>query len=101
VNDQAQTIPFDYLKVADGGQGTAFTGWSDPAVTQVAQAALVEGDPDKRGQLYYQLQKLAMDDDPQLVLFHPYNRWGARDGVNGFTINPTSLYRLWEVWKTS
>ncbi len=100
VNDQAQTIPFDYLTVEDGGQGTAFTGWSSPEVTQVAKAALIEGDPTKRGQLYYQLQQLAMDEDPQLVLFHPYNRWGARDSVYGFSINPTSLYRFWDVWKT-
>ncbi len=99
VNDQAQTIPFDYLTVEDGGQGTAFTGWSDPDVTRVSKAALIEGDPAKRCQIYYDLQKFAMDQTPQLVLFHPTNRWGSSDKVYNFSINPTSLYRFWEVWK--
>lgn len=99
VNDQAQTIPFDYLSVEDGGQGTAFTGWSDPEVTRIAKAALIEGDATKRCQIYYDLQRAAMDQTPQLALFHPNNRWGASDKVYNFFINPTSLYRFWEVWK--
>lgn len=99
VNDQAQTIPFDYLTVEDGGQGTAFTGWSDPEVTRLSKAALIEGDPQKRCQVYYDLQKAAMDQTPQLVLFHPNNRWGASDKAYNFSINPTGLYRFWDVWK--
>ncbi len=67
-------------------------------MTKVAQATLEEHDPDKLNQLFDQLQQLVMDQDPQLVLFLPFSRWGERDSVQGFAIGPTSLYRFWDVW---
>lgn len=98
--DPGENIPFDFLQIADGGQGAAFTGWSNPDVTKLAHEGLVEQDPQKRGQIYYELQKIVMDEQPQLFLFHPYSHWGQRDNVHGFNIADTSFYKLWEVWKS-
>lgn len=100
VLDPDQNIPFDMLQVEDGGQGAAWTGWSNAEVTQLTKAARSETDPKKRGELYYQVQKIVMDEAPQIWLFHPNNLWGARDNVYGFKVYPTGLYRYWDVWKT-
>jgi peptide/nickel transport system substrate-binding protein len=100
VVDPGENIPFDFLQVQDGGQGAAFTGWSNPQVTQLAHEGLVEADPAVRAQDYYQLQRIAMDENPQIVLFHPLTHWGQRDDVNGFSVAETSMYRLWDAWKS-
>lgn len=100
VVDPGENIPFDFLQIEDGGQGAAFTGWSNPEVTKLAHAGLIEQDPEKRRQIYYDLQRIVMDETPQIVLFHPYSHWGQRDNVYGFEIAQTSMYKLWEVWKT-
>ena len=99
VVDPAMNIPFDFLQVEDGGQGAAFTGFSNPEVTKIAKEALVEKDSVKRAKLYYDLQRIVMDETPQLVLFHPSSQWAERDNVHGFEISQTSMYRLWDVWK--
>lgn len=99
VVDPAMNIPFDFLQIKDGGQGAAFTDWENPEVTRIAKEALVEPDPAKRAQLYYDLQRIVMDETPQIVLFHPYSHWAVRDNVHGFEIAQTSMYRLWDVWK--
>lgn len=99
VVDPAMNIPFDFLQIKDGGQGAAFTDWTNADVTKIAQQALVEKDPVKRGQMYYDLQRIVMDETPQLVLFHPYSQWAERENVHGFVIAQTSMYRLWDVWK--
>ena len=99
VVDPAMNIPFDFLQIEDGGQGAAFTGFSNPEVTKIAHGALVEKDPVKRAALYYDLQRIVMDETPQLVLFHPSSHWAERDNVHGFEISYTSMYRLWDVWK--
>ncbi len=100
VVDPGENIPFDFLQVQDGGQGAAFTGWSNPEVTRLAHAGLVETDPQKRAQDYYDLQRIAMEENPQIVLFHPMTHWGQRDNVFGFSVAQTSMYRLWDAWKT-
>jgi peptide/nickel transport system substrate-binding protein len=100
VVDPAENIPFEYLQVQDGGQGAAFTGWSNPEVTRLAHAAEVETDSAKRAQEYYDLQRIAMDEMPQIPLFHPMSHWGQRDDVFGFTVSQTSIYHLWDAWKS-
>ncbi len=100
VVDPAMNIPFDFLQIKDGGQGAAFTDFENAEVTRIAKEALIEPDPEKRRALYYDLQRIVMDETPQLVLFHPYSHWAERDNVEGFEISQTSMYRLWDVWKT-
>jgi peptide/nickel transport system substrate-binding protein len=100
VVDPAMNIPFDFLQIKDGGQGAAFTDFENAEVTRIAKEALIEPDPAKREALYYDLQRIVMDETPQLVLFHPYSHWAERDNVEGFEISQTSMYRLWDVWKT-
>ena len=67
-------------------------------MTKIAKEAIVKN-VFKRAKLYYDLQRIVMDETPQLVLFHPSSQWAERDNVHGFEISQTSMYRLWDVWK--
>jgi peptide/nickel transport system substrate-binding protein len=100
VIDPAENIPFDFWSFEDGGSDAAFTGYYNAELVKLSMDAEAELDVEKRAQLYYELQRIAMDEVPQLWLFHPDNRWATRDTVENFAVFPTKLHRFWEVWKS-
>jgi peptide/nickel transport system substrate-binding protein len=100
VIDPAENLPFDFWSVEDGGSDAAFTGFYNERIVELSQAAEREFDNAKRAELYYELQQIAMDETPQLWLFHPSNRWATRDNIEGFSVFPTGLHRFWLASKT-
>ena len=101
VIDPAENMPFDFWPNADGGTSdAAFTGFNNPRIVELSKAAESEFAPAKRAELYRELQQIAMDEMPQLWLFHPSNRWATRDNIKGFSVFPTGLHRFWLVSKT-
>jgi peptide/nickel transport system substrate-binding protein len=100
VIDPAENMPFDFWSVEEGGSDAAFTGFYNERIVELSQAAESEFDATKRGELYYELQQIAMDEVPQLWLFHPSNRWATRDNIEGFSVFPTGLHRFWLASKT-
>lgn len=56
------------------------------------QEALLEGDPDKRNQMYYSLQKDVMEKGPMAIMFQMYNTLGMSDKVKDWTWNGFRVY---------
>jgi peptide/nickel transport system substrate-binding protein len=62
-------------------------------------AAQIETDPDKRRELYNQIQKIHLDDAPFIFLYYPAGSAVSHANIKNFRILPTGNYRLWEVWR--
>ncbi len=101
VIDPGENIPFDFWSVEEGGSDAAFSGYYNAQIVELSMAAEAELDATKRAEIYDELQKIAMEEVPQLWLFHPSNRWAVRDNVEGFAVFPTKLHRFWEAWKVA
>ncbi|MBP1842965.1 peptide/nickel transport system substrate-binding protein [Rhizobium petrolearium] len=56
------------------------------------QEALLEGDPEKRNQIYYALQKDVMEKGPMAIMFQMYNILGMSDKVKDWTWNGFRVY---------
>ena len=99
VIDPAMNIPFDFWPKTIGGSDSAFSGYVNERIIEISVAAEGEQDPAKRKVLYDELQKIAMEEMPQLYLFHPTVVYAVRDEVKNFAVFPTKLHRFWETWK--
>lgn len=100
VIDPAMNIPFDFWSKAEGGSDSAFSGYRNEEIVKISQKAQSETDPAARGELYRELQRLAMEESPQFYLFHPTTIWATRDNVKGFAVFPTKAHRFYETWKS-
>jgi len=81
----------DYMAVDPAGR----SGWSNDRVIELAKAAAVELDQDKRCEMYYEIQKIYNDEAVEVLLFHvPYTVL-LRPDVLGFDQIPLG----WLVWK--
>jgi peptide/nickel transport system substrate-binding protein len=101
VIDPAENMPFDFWSKEEGGSDAAFTGFYNARIVELSKQAEGEFDSAKRAELYRELQQIAMDEVPQLWLFHPSNRWATRDNIEGFSVFPTGLHRFWLVSKSA
>lgn len=99
VIDPAMNIPFDFWSKEMGGSDSAFSGYLNERIVEISIAAEGELDSAVRRELYRELQQIAMQEVPQLYLFHPTTIYGTRDDVHGFAVFPTKLHRFWEAWK--
>lgn len=99
VIDPAMNIPFDFWPKDIGGSDSAFSGYANERIIEISVAAEGEQDQAKRAAMYDELQKIAMEEVPQLYLFHPTVIYGVRDEVKNFAIFPTKAHRFWEAWK--
>jgi peptide/nickel transport system substrate-binding protein len=100
VIDPAENIPFDFWSFEEGGSDAAYTGYYNAELVQLSMDAEAELDPAKRAELYREVQRISMEDSPQLWLFHPDTVWATRDNIKGFSVFPTKLHRFWNAWKT-
>jgi peptide/nickel transport system substrate-binding protein len=98
--DASQITRYAMASRADG-TGALWTGYINPRIDELAKQALAEQDPDKRQEMYYEIQKLGFDDAYILYLYFPDSRTALRTGINGFQILPTANYRMWEVWRSA
>jgi peptide/nickel transport system substrate-binding protein len=99
VIDPAMNIPFDFWPKEIGGSDSAFSGYVNDRIIEISVAAEAELDPERRNVLYRELQQIAMEEVPQLYLYHPSIIYGVRENVHGFAVFPTKLHRFWEAWK--
>jgi len=53
-----------------------------------------ELDPDKRRQMYEQIQQIVYDQTPYLILDYSPYRYGVGDWVHGFHVSPLGAYNL-------
>lgn len=99
VIDPAMNIPFDFWPKEIGGSDSAFSGYLNERIVELSVEAEAELDHERRNVLYRELQQIAMQEVPQLYLFHPSIIYGTRDDVRNFAVFPTKLHRFWETWK--
>jgi len=63
--------------------------WQDPERTKLVNAARDERDPKKRAQMYMDLQKMALNESPYVILFQQVETSAIRKNVSGFIMGPT------------
>jgi peptide/nickel transport system substrate-binding protein len=71
--------------------------WDIPEITKETDAAARELDPEKRKQMYLDLQKKLQDDGPFVIMFQNTEQVARHKGVTGFVSGPTFdtvYYRL-------
>lgn len=95
--DPAENLHFNMMG-KEGGSDSAFTGYSDPALSELVIAAEKELDRTKRQALYDQIQETFMADGPTVYLFHPVNLWATSDKVGGFKVYKTGLHPFWNTY---
>ena len=70
--------------------------WQSPEREAAVKAARDEKDSGKRAQMYMDLQKMALNESPYVILFQQVETAAVRKNVEGFIIGPTfdlNLYR--------
>ncbi len=72
--------------------------WAVPdAMNELTMAALAESDPEKRSEMYIELQKQVQDRSPIVIMFQATYQVAMDEGVNGYVNGATSdfvYYRL-------
>jgi peptide/nickel transport system substrate-binding protein len=81
----------EYMAVSPAGR----TGWQSDRVVELASAAAVELDHQKRCEMYYEIQKIFNDEAVEVLLFNTPYTVLLRNDVHGF--NQTTLG--WLIWK--
>jgi peptide/nickel transport system substrate-binding protein len=62
--------------------------WSNPAVAQKVEAAMLEPDADKRAKLYQELQSELLTNSPFVIMFQQIEAAAIRKIVKGFVLGP-------------
>jgi peptide/nickel transport system substrate-binding protein len=63
--------------------------WDIPEMTRKTAAAVLERDPDKRAQVYLELQREHQQTSPFVILFQEIEVIAERSNVHGFVIGPS------------
>ena len=78
----------------NGGANSFSSYWGDPTATKLVHQARGELDPDKRRQMYEQIQQIVYDQTPYLILDYSPYRYAAGNWVHGFHATPLGNYNL-------
>ena len=74
------------------------TGYSNPEVDRLLDAARLESDPARRTALYAEAEDLVLADAPWVPLYTGVDVWLVSPAVQGFTLPPIVVRRLHQVW---
>ena len=74
-----------------------FTRYTNPEAAKLVDQARVETDPDRRRELYYEIQQIAMEDSVMFDLYYSPFRNISRTAVQNFNQNPLGRLMLEEV----
>jgi peptide/nickel transport system substrate-binding protein len=88
-----------FAQVSNGGTEAVRTSYKNDQLDKLAVDAETEMDPEKRKQMYYQMQQISSDDAEVLFLYYPTGRTAVQKHIKNFHILPTGNYRLWETWR--
>lgn len=83
------------------GDFTAHQQYSNPTIDDLVERGVDETDPVERQKIYYELQKLYVEDLPSVALYQTISRYWMRDWVNGWwyashLFGPTRWYDYWK-----
>jgi ABC-type transport system substrate-binding protein len=91
--------PQDFLDVLfHSASPLNHTGYTNPTVDRLVEAARIEPDQSARLALYGQAERQILDDAPWLPLYQGVEHWLVAPPVRGFTVPPIVLPRLARVW---
>jgi peptide/nickel transport system substrate-binding protein len=71
-----------------GGTAAKRVYYDNPKVIDLMTTAKQEQDPKKREQLYKEIQKIALDEVPFVMLIQPKNYVGVNPAIKGYAIHP-------------
>ena len=63
--------------------------WDIPDMTKLADAAVLESDPEKRAQMYIDIQREHQQTSPFVIMFQEIEVSAMRSNVNGFIVGPS------------
>lgn len=94
--------PQDFLDVLfHGGSPLNASGYADPEVDALLEAARVEPDHDARMAQYGQAERRILADAPWLPLYNGVETWLVSPDVHGFVLPPVIVPRMAGVWRAS
>lgn len=70
------------------------TGWGDPEYDKLMDQAAVEADANQRLRLFEQAERLLMQEQPIIPMYHYVNAYCFRDNVTGLPLNPRNTVML-------
>lgn len=73
------------------------TEWRDDRVNELYEIERRTADGPERGAMFREIVARGRDGAPSIFLFHPAAAYGYRSNVEGFTVLPTSNFRLEDV----
>lgn len=77
-----------------------FRNYSNPRYDELATEGIVEGDEQKRHEIYAQMQTLLADDAAALFLLSPLSSVTMQRPVEGWVVYPIDIYDLRTVWRS-
>ena len=88
VADYADPHNFAHPFYFSQGNYPSQTGYNNPEMDRLINAAVAELDPEAREELYLQVQELGYQDAPSILINQPVGAAVMRDWVQGFYYNP-------------
>jgi len=85
--------------VSNSGVESLRTSYKNEQIDALALQAETETDPEKRKQMYYEIQQINSDDAMVIYLYYPSGRTVLKKHIQDFHILATGNYRLWETWR--
>ncbi|MEZ4530279.1 MAG: ABC transporter substrate-binding protein [Thermomicrobiales bacterium] len=94
--------PDEITAFVAGSEGAiaAAANFADPKVDELVKSSQTEFDPEKRQEIYNEIQKLVQEAAYMVYLYYPSGATAVRSAIENFSISPTGNYRLYEVWRT-
>ena len=77
-----------------------FRNYKNDKFDQLAAQGAVESDPQKRREIYAQMQTLLADDAALIALLAPLSSVTTQKSVQGWVVYPIDIYDLRTVWKS-
>ncbi len=87
-----------YMLDPAAGGDAYYTGYDNKQLASLVQQAAAEQDPDKRGELYAQVQEISANEVPQTTTFYESHSYAWSSKVHDFQVNPLYQTRYDDVW---
>lgn len=79
--------------------GQNFLNYSNPTVDKLLAQGLATVDTEKRKQAYYEVQRVLVEELPQIPLYYPKAYFAFKPGLTGVKPAPTNLFWNAEEWE--
>ena len=84
--------PFDFFHSSQAARGQNFGGYSNAELDRLVEAGLHETDQALRAEIYYQVERILVEEQPYTFIFHPVATVGMNRRVHGVQIGQRGLW---------